>query len=149
MFHMKQKYTLDTRDVAQMSAAEIIALLQPPRPKPASKIEHAKLLIQNGALKGATAKKLGLSHWQVQTRMRDVTSAKRQAWHDAIAFWLRPGRIEWLIKKWNAGYSGSLIAEEIGVSPNTILGKVKRIRESGAYMRSGAPMRSKRKRVAR
>ena len=154
-------------DIGRMSAAEVIALLQPPKPKPERTDERIERALQI-AQQGATSK----AFWKEHTQdLIERWNAGQSTGVIAAAYGFRrdivANRIKWLrkcgvdlrtsaplvtldepkttehtdlIKRWNVGYSADIIADKYETTRSAVLGKVKRIRDSGVFMRSSPPL---------
>ena len=123
------------KSLIQMTASEIITLLQPPRPEPkwtSERIKQAERMRADGVLDHAIAQKLRVPSKDVSEVLCPV---KRAA--VTRAFWRKESNDESLIADWNAGLSGGAIAAKMGIRRRAVFHRLKRLRLHGVFLRTG------------
>ena len=132
------------KNVGQMTASEIIAIFQPPKPRQKwtdDLVAQARRMRWNGAPDRVIAKKLGVTPTDVALKLglADAALNKQRARQSKASrsFWREEGHTEALIADWNSGHSSGVIAAKLGIDRRAVLEKAWRLRRSGVSMRSG------------
>ena len=137
-------------NIFHLTAAELIALLQPPKPKPAWTAERDSLALalrKQGLPPKKVARKLGTNYQDVVWRFHRLDVERSARWMKSAAFWT-PERDDLVAKLWNDSLSASQISYSLGggwrhlgqkkeLDPTrcAICGKLKRLRAAGYDLR--------------